>query len=215
MDGLSYPLPTRHAACRHGPAIPRAHTINRSLCQKPGPRRGVAVAVAKATTRETEGDSWKSPWRPLARALILIENAAHAHGPEWTGRRTGGGWFHHYSLGTNYRLTALQAAPPQADPHSYYLLLGRIEAARFGATRDEFHQALTRQGVPCTPFYRHTLYANPLYQQGGCRVEPCPMAEASIGDAFWLPQRVLMGDEETTREVAVVIRGAGGQRQIR
>jgi len=233
------------------------------------------------------------------RGLILMEDAAHAHGSEWNGqragslglagtfsfqnskvmtcgeggmlttndaefaararsiadqgRRPGEGWFFHFTLGTNYRMTALQAAvlvaqmerlpeqirlrnrnvallraelegveglrfqevPPQATAHSNYLLLGRIEAARFGATRDEFHQALTRQGVPCTPFYPHTLYANPLYQQGGCRVEPCPMAEASIGDAFWLPQRVLMGDEETTREVAVVIRGAGGQRQIR
>jgi dTDP-4-amino-4,6-dideoxygalactose transaminase len=165
------------------------------------------------------------------------------------GRRPDEGWFFHFSLGTNYRMTALQAAvlvaqlerlpeqirvrsrnaevlrselagveglrlqqaPREANAHSYYLLLGRIDAARFGATRDEFHQALTAQGVPCTPFYPHTLYANPLYQQGGCRLEPCPVSEACIADAFWLPHRVLMGDEETTREVAAVIRGAAGR----
>ncbi len=229
------------------------------------------------------------------RGLILIEDAAQAHGSEWNGRRAGslgvagifsfqnskvmtcgeggmlttndaelaarvramadqgrragGGWFHHYSLGTNYRMTAFQAAvllaqlerlpeqirlrnrnaallraelagveglrfqeaPPQATAHSCYLLLGRIDAALFGATRDEFHQALAAQGVPCTPFYPHTLYANPLYRQGGCRVEPCPVSEACIADAFWLPHRVLMGDEETTREIAAVIRGAAGR----
>jgi len=226
------------------------------------------------------------------RGLILIEDAAHAHGSEWKGRRAGSlgrmgtfsfqnskvitageggmmttndaelaarvrsladqgrrpgeGWFFHFELGTNYRMTAWQAAvlvaqlerlpeqiglrrrnaawlraelvdveglrfqeaPPQANAHSYYLLLGRIDAARCGATRDEFHRALTAQGVPCTPFYPHTLYANPLYRQGGCRVEPCPVSEACITDAFWLPQRVLMGDEETAREIVAAIRAA-------
>ena len=227
------------------------------------------------------------------RSLVLIEDAAHAHGSEWNGRRAGSlgllgtfsfqnskvmtcgeggmlvsndaelaarvrsmadqgrrpgeGWFFHFELGTNYRLTAWQAAvlvaqlerlpeqivlrtrnaerlraeladvpglrfqevPPQANAHSWYLLLGRIEADKFGATRDEFHQALTARGIPCTPFYPHPLYANPLYRAGGCRVEPCPVSEACIDDAFWLPQRVLMGDEETTREIGAAIRAAG------
>jgi len=228
---------------------------------------------------------------PLAaeRGLALIEDAAHAHGSEWSGRRAGslslagsfsfqnskvmtageggmlttndaafaerawsimdqgrkpgGGWFHHYLLGSNYRITGLQAAvllaqlerlpeqicrrtrnvalllaelasvpglafqavPMQQNANSWYLLLGRIDARRMGRTRDEFHRALTAQGVPCTPFYPHPLYGNPLYRQGGCRVEPCPVAEACIGDAFWLPHRALLGDEETTREVAGAI----------
>jgi dTDP-4-amino-4,6-dideoxygalactose transaminase len=222
--------------------------------------------------------------------LALIEDAAHAHGSEWNGkragsfgltgtfsfqnskvmtageggmlitndesfaaaacsfanqgRRAGEGWFHHFTLGTNFRLSGLQAAvllaqlerlpeqirlrtrnaealrreladvpglrfqevPPQVNTHSYYLLLGRIDAQKFGMTRDEFHRALTEQGIPCTPFYPHPLYGNPVYRGGGCRVEPCPVAEACIRDAFWLPHRVLMGDEETTREIASAIR---------
>jgi dTDP-4-amino-4,6-dideoxygalactose transaminase len=231
---------------------------------------------------------------PLAaeRGLALIEDAAHAHGSEWAGRRAGslalagsfsfqnskvitageggmlttndaafaerawsimdqgrkpgGGWFHHYLLGSNYRITGLQAAvllaqlerlpeqicrrtrnvallraelagvpglafqdvPEQQNANSWYLLLGRIDAQRMGRTRDEFHRALTAQGVPCTPFYPHPLYGNPLYREGGCRVEPCPIAEACIGDAFWLPHRALLGDEETTREIADAIRKA-------
>ena len=223
---------------------------------------------------------------PLAKqhGLALIEDAAHAHGSEWNGRRAGslglagsfsfqnskvmtageggmlttndagfaerawslmdqgrkpgGGWFHHYVLASNYRITGLQAAvllaqlerlpeqisrrtrnanllrnelagvpgltlqtvPERQNANAWYLLLGRIR------TRDEFHRGLTAQGVPCTPFYPHPLYGNPLYQQGGCRVEPCPVAEACITDAFWLPHRVLMGDEGTTGEVAAAMR---------
>ena len=229
---------------------------------------------------------------PLAKrhGLIVIEDAAHAHGSEWNGKRagsfglasafsfqngkvmtageggilltsdedfaerarslanqgrqTGKGYFHHFTLASNFRITALQAAvlvaqlerlprqielrrrneellrslvadleglvfqqvPPQVTAHSHYLLLGRIDAAQFGCSRDEFHQALTAQGVPCTPFYPHTLYGNPLYQGGGCRVEPCPVAEACVRDAFWLPHRVLMADEQTIREIAAAIR---------
>ncbi len=223
--------------------------------------------------------------------LALIEDAAHAHGSEWRGRRAGSfglagsfsfqnskvmtageggmlttndagfaercrsfinqgrregqGWFHHYTLGTNLRMTAFQAAvltaqlerlpdqicgraraarrlrteladvaglrfqdqPPEATAHSGYLLLGRIDAARFGATRDEFHRRMTAAGVPCTPFYPHPLYGNPLYSAGGCRVGPCPVAEACVEDAFWFPQRVLMADDETLREIARAIRG--------
>ncbi len=228
---------------------------------------------------------------PLAgeQGLALIEDAAHAHGSEWAGRRAGslglagsfsfqnskvltageggmlttndaafaehawsimdqgrkpgGGWFHHYLLGSNYRITGLQAAvllaqlerlpeqirrrtrnaallraeladvpglafqavPEKQNANSWYLLLGRIDARRMGRTRDEFHSALTAQGVPCTPFYPHPLYGNPLYREGGCRVEPCPVAEACIGDAFWLPHRALLGDEQTTREIAGAI----------
>ncbi|HLY20777.1 MAG TPA: DegT/DnrJ/EryC1/StrS family aminotransferase, partial [Bryobacteraceae bacterium] len=96
----------------------------------------------------------------------------------------------------------LQAIPAQQNANSWYLLLGRIPG------RDVFHKALTDEGVPATPFYPHPLYGNPLYKQGNCRVEPCPVAEACIEDAFWLPHRVLLGDEETTREVAAAMRQA-------
>jgi dTDP-4-amino-4,6-dideoxygalactose transaminase len=91
--------------------------------------------------------------------------------------------------------------------NSYYLLLGRIDERKFGLSRDEFHKRITGAGIPCTPFYPHPLYGNPLYQRGGCRVEPCPVSEACIQDAFWFPHRVLMGDEETTREIAAVVKG--------
>jgi dTDP-4-amino-4,6-dideoxygalactose transaminase len=161
------------------------------------------------------------------------------------GRRTGEAWFNHFTLATNSRITALQAAvllaqlerlpgqirartasarllqselagvdglrfqeiPAQVTANSHYLLLGRIDARRFGVSRDEFHHAVTAAGIPCTPFYPHPLYGNPLYKQGGCRVMPCPVSEECIHDAFWIPNSVLLADAETIREIASLIRG--------
>lgn len=220
--------------------------------------------------------------------IALLEDAAHAQGSEWNGKRAGGigtcgsfsfqngkvmtageggilltnsdalaekfrGFanqgrrvdgpsnFHHFSLGTNFRMTALQAAiliaqlerlpeqialrarnaaairkavedvpalkwqeaPAECTAQSYYLLLGRI------ANRDEFCRKLTEAGIPNTPFYPHTLYENPLYEsRASCVVHDCPVAEQSIHDAFWLPHRVLMADEETTAGIAQAIREA-------
>ncbi|HUQ91728.1 MAG TPA: aminotransferase class I/II-fold pyridoxal phosphate-dependent enzyme [Bryobacteraceae bacterium] len=224
--------------------------------------------------------------------LVVLEDAAHAHGSGWKGRRAGslgrassfsfqngkvmtsgeGGimltddealaadlrsfancgrrpgatFFHHYVAGTNFRLSGLHAAvllaqlerlpgqvarraanaavllreleevegirwqqiDPRVTANSWYLLLGRIDEKRFGMSRDEFHRMLTEAGIPCTPFYPHTLYQNPLYQHSPCRVEPCPNAEAAVRDAFWIPHTVLLGGEDLMHEVADVIRRA-------
>ncbi len=220
--------------------------------------------------------------------LAIVEDAAHAHGSEWNGKRAGSfgafgsfsfqngkvmtageggillsndealidrareildigrrkgeGWFYHYTLGSNYRITALQCAvlvaqlerlpeqnctrmrnanairaeladikslhfqrvPEQARVHTNYLLLGWVDGDR-GA----FHRNLTAAGYPCTPFYPHTLYNNPLYQERhNCRVMPCPNAEARITDAFWIPHRALLGDDVETQGLASAIRTA-------
>jgi dTDP-4-amino-4,6-dideoxygalactose transaminase len=227
--------------------------------------------------------------------IPIIEDAAHAHGSEWKGRRAGGfgaissfsfqngkvmtsgeggillsndealidrareiqntgrrkgeGFFIHYTLGSNFRITALQCAvliaqlerlpeqnalrmanatllrrrladvkelhfqivPEAAAVHTNYLLLGRVDG-----DRDRFQKNLTAAGFPCTPFYPHTLYQNPLYleknsQKNNCRVMPCPNSEARIGDAFWLPHRALLGDEADTEALALAIRAAAAE----
>ena len=222
-------------------------------------------------------------------SLLLIEDAAHAQGSEWKGKRAGsfgiagsfsfqngkvlcageGGllttsdenfaecaaslanqgrlpgrsFYEHYRLGTNFRLTGFQAAvllaqmdrlpgqishrtrmahllkqlledmpaivwqeaPAEVTQNSHYLLPGRIRRASF--SRDNLQEALTKARIPCTPFYPHPLYRNPLYQMGAnCRVLLCPNAEACIADAFWLPHRVLLSEPETIHDVARVIR---------
>ena len=220
--------------------------------------------------------------------IAVVEDAAHAHGSEWNGKRAGSfgvfssfsfqngkvmtageggillsndealidrakeiqdigrrkgeGWFFHYTLGSNYRITALQCAvliaqlerlpeqnclrmrnvnaireeladvkglhfqrvPDAARVHTNYLLLGWVDGDR-GA----FHRSLTAAGYPCTPFYPHTLYNNPLYKERhNCRVMPCPNSEARITDAFWIPHRALLGDEMFTAGLASALRTA-------
>jgi dTDP-4-amino-4,6-dideoxygalactose transaminase len=222
--------------------------------------------------------------------LLLIEDAAHAHGSEWNGRRAGSlGWaasfsfqngkvmtageggivttndaavaewcrsfanqgrraghnfFQHFTIATNFRITALQAAVlmaqlerlpgqiehrarnaerlhreiadlpgffsqqvlPAAQRHSHYLAIFRVDAAKFGADRDTVCAALQAAGVPCTPFYPHPLYGNIAYQTSPCRVMPCPQTEARIGDAFWLPHRVLLSGEDVIMAAAGVLK---------
>jgi dTDP-4-amino-4,6-dideoxygalactose transaminase len=222
--------------------------------------------------------------------LLFLEDAAHAHGSEWKGKRAGsfglassfsfqngkvmtageGGivltsdealaarmrsfanqgrrpgftFFHHFEAGNNYRLSALHAAvltaqlerldaqielrianwrifqeeygdtagitwqsiPDAVNRNSWYLILGRVT----NGGRDGFCSRVQAAGIPCTPFYPHPLYGNPMYTSGNspCRVMPCPNTEAYIGDAFWIGFRALMGDEATTRAVARAVAAA-------
>ncbi len=221
----------------------------------------------------------------LRHKLTVIEDAAHAHGAEWTGRRAGSfgagavfsfqnskvmtageggivvtsdpefaararsyancgrreghGWFEHFELASNYRLSGLQAAvllaqlerlidqirlrqrnaerlrsalkapgiafqqaPQKANVHSLYLLVGRVDEKVFGASCDDLVRAMQAEGIPCSPFYPHPLYRNPLYEKHPFRALDCPVAEAACGDSFWLPLRTLMGSEEDTLDIA-------------
>jgi 3-amino-5-hydroxybenzoate synthase len=228
--------------------------------------------------------------------IWVVEDAAHAHGSEWKGKRAGsfgitgsfsfqngkvmcageGGilisnnddfatrarsivnmgrkvgesFYSHYRLGTNFRMTGFQAAvliaqlerlpeqierrtasvrllkklladveeivwqdePAAVTRNSWYLLCGRFRSK--SVTRDQFYAAVTAAGLPCTPFYPHTLYQNPLYQHEECRIMPCPNAESYLSDAFWFPHRLLLADEEVIKEAARAIRSAAhGQLQ--
>ncbi len=220
--------------------------------------------------------------------LKLIEDAAHAHGAEWHGKRAGGmgkagvfsfqnskamtageggivitsdadlaaharslanggrrvdgGWFEHFELGTNLRLSGFQAAvlmaqldrlPDQirirrenaeflgqnlsipglnwqvqaeaANVHTLYLLTGWVDEKKLGVNRDDFVEALEAEGIPCREYYPHPLYKNPVYQKVEHRVSACRVAEQASKDSFWLPQRVLMGSEDDTRDVVAAI----------
>ncbi len=246
-----------------------------------GPKTRAVMAVHFGGSM-AEMDALQEICRELG--LLLLEDAAHAHGSEWNGKRAGsfglassfsfqngkvmtageGGialtsdaalaarmrsfanqgrrpgfsFFHHFEAGNNYRLSALHAAvltaqlerldgqierrmanwevfreewgerpgiswqaiPRAVNRNSWYLLLGRLS----GDGRDGFCARVREAGIPCTPFYPHALYSNPMYTEGGapCRVMPCPNTEAYLHDAFWIGFRALMGDAETTRAVA-------------
>ncbi len=222
------------------------------------------------------------------RNLVLIEDAAHAQGSEWNGKRAGsfglagsfsfqngkvlsageGGmlvssderfarraksfincgrtegrsFYEHQSLGSNFRLTGFQAAvllaqferlpqqiatrmaragqlkqcladvteikwqkqPAESTQNSFYLLIGRTGRPEL---RDQICQKLAGAGVPCTPFYPHTLYQNEVYRRGGCRITACPVAEQCVRDAFWLSHRVLLADPGVITQIAELVRG--------
>ena len=101
-------------------------------------------------------------------------------------------------LTKNTQGLTLQQVPEAVNVHSNYLLLGRSKE------RDQLCQRLTSAQVPSTPFYPHPLYGNPIYTSGQekCRVMPCPVTEACIKDAFWLPHRVLHADAKTIAAIA-------------
>lgn len=220
--------------------------------------------------------------------VVLLEDAAHAQGAEWDGRRAGsfgamssfsfqngkvltageGGailtnddglaeqarsiancgrkvgssFYEHYRMGSNFRMTAFQAAvlicqlerlpaqiqkrtenakllkqllggadeivwqkePTAQTQNPQYLLTGRL----VGVDHRAFCEELSARQIPCTPFYPHTLYQNPVFQTTKCRVMKCPVAEERIHDGFWLSHKLLLAEEETIRECADVIRGA-------
>jgi len=225
-----------------------------------------------------------------AAGLMLLEDAAHAHGAEWQGRRAGsfgrmasfsfqngkvltsgeGGalvtsddslaeqarsvancgrklgcnFYEHYRIGTNFRMTAFQAAvlicqleklpdqiqrrtrnaqllkhlladveeivwqeePAEQTQNPQYLLTGRLHNSAMD--HREFCADLSAKKIPCAPFYPHTLYQNPVFQNAACRVMPCPMAEARLNDAFWLGHRLLLADEAAIHECAQTMRTA-------
>lgn len=100
---------------------------------------------------------------------------------------------------------AWQAEPAEQTQNPQYLLTGRL---RNGLSNTAFCQAMRFRNIPCAPFYPHTLYQNPVYRFGGCRLMPCPCAEARTQDGFWLNHRLLLATEETIHECAETIRGA-------
>ena len=235
------------------------------------------------------------------RGLLLIEDAAQAHGAEWRGRRVGahgragtfsfqasknlnageggaivtddesvfdrawslinvgrkrvGGWYEHETLSGNYRMTEFQAGlllsqmrrlddqtgrrsangdylagklaqiegimPARRDErvtrHAYHLFVFKYRAEAFGGmTRDDFIQALTAEGVPCSRGYQ------PLYRSDAFRVDAAthPFAgrfdygqvrlpeveRVAEEEAVWLTQRMLLATREDMDDVVAAVR---------
>jgi dTDP-4-amino-4,6-dideoxygalactose transaminase len=167
-------------------------------------------------------------------ALVTSDEklAARAHSIANCGRVQGHSFYEHHFLGSNFRLTGFQAAvliaqleklpaqnarraqnaallksqlgdvgeitwqrePKEQTENPFYLLLGRLAA---GLDNRLFCEELKRQGIPCAPFYPHTLYQNPAYTEAPHRNTGCPVAESSVNDSFWINHRLLLADEPT------------------
>jgi dTDP-4-amino-4,6-dideoxygalactose transaminase len=109
---------------------------------------------------------------------------------------------------------------PQITANTYYNFVFRYT----GPVRDLFVAALEREGIPCDgrfyePVYRSDLfYATPencpQLEHDYSNVR-CPVAErAAYEEAVWLPQFVLIGDEQDVRDVARAIKKVAASHDV-
>jgi len=122
-------------------------------------------------------------------------------------------------------LPGIQLLAPARDMsrRSYHMYVFRVDEAALGITRDRFVQALEAEGVPASRGWYRPLYANgvftnpsgaakhpiraPLAEQAAdyARIS-CPVCEQVCRDAVWIPQQVLLADDERMRQLAGAIR---------
>ncbi len=150
------------------------------------------------------------------QAAILLTQLERL--PEQTDRRTGNA----------ERLTELLtdipgiitlAADPRVTRHAYHLYALRYEPAGFGGrTREQFVEALSAEGVPCSegyvPLYKEVVFQKIQAGQGawcqaGRRIDyanlDLPAAEQVCADTVWLGQNMLLGEESDMQEIAKAI----------
>lgn len=91
--------------------------------------------------------------------------------------------------------------------HGYHLFSMRLEESAFNnASLSTIVEALQAEGLPVTSGYPHPIYQNELFKQHPHIVHPCPEAEAYCRSAVWLPQNVLLADEEWIDDALDAIR---------
>jgi len=180
----------------------------------------------------------------------------------WAGREPGRPWYEHHRLGSNYRLTEFQGAilrvqlrrlaeqtarrdangrylterlrgsgleptrlDERADIISFHLFMSRYHPEAFNSMpREQFLEALTAEGIPCSGGYNHPLYQNPMFLnkdfwKGGfpC-VAPyareidyadfaalCPVSEAVCKDAVWFTQNMLLAEGEDMDDIVEAV----------
>jgi dTDP-4-amino-4,6-dideoxygalactose transaminase len=104
--------------------------------------------------------------------------------------------------------------------HAHHLYIFRYQAESTGLTRDRFIEALSAEGIPCSPGYR------PLYREAAFTTHfidsrlsspyfqgrpnysgvSCPVTEhACVREAVWLTQNMLLGTADDMRDIASAI----------
>jgi dTDP-4-amino-4,6-dideoxygalactose transaminase len=117
----------------------------------------------------------------------------------------------------------LLAPAPDMTRRSYHMYVFRVDEDALGVPRSKLLQALEAEGVPASegwyqPLYRNSVFANahvgprhgiqaPLAGMGvDYRRVFCPVCEQVCRDAVWIPQNVLLADEQKIRSLAEAIR---------
>jgi dTDP-4-amino-4,6-dideoxygalactose transaminase len=117
----------------------------------------------------------------------------------------------------------LLAPASRMTRRSYHMYIFRVNEAELGCSRERFIEALVAEGVPASagwyrPLYRNGVFANahvgpphgiraPLAAMGvDYRGVNCPVCEQVCRDAVWIPQNVLLADEQQILRLAEAIR---------
>lgn len=113
--------------------------------------------------------------------------------------------------------------PPRPDPrvtrHAYHLYIFRYNKEAFaGKPREEFLKALNAEGIPCgsgyVPLYKERVFVNRPISNDLCQRSMlkdysqvyCPVCErACAEEAVWLPQSILLGDEQDMADIATAV----------
>jgi len=91
--------------------------------------------------------------------------------------------------------------------HGYHLFSMRLDEGAFNnASHSRIIEALQAEGLPITGGYPHPIYRNELFKQHPHIVHPCPEAETYCKSAVWMPQNVLLADEEWIDDALTAIR---------
>ncbi len=120
----------------------------------------------------------------------------------------------------NYLFNALEnissIIPPKLAPwvtkHGYHLYCMKYDPDGFsGKTRQEFVNALSAEGIPCSIGYRSPLSQEPGMAHIGekyphlIRALPCPNTELVCNQSVWLFQNLLLGSESDMDHVVKAI----------
>ncbi|MBI3853167.1 MAG: DegT/DnrJ/EryC1/StrS family aminotransferase [Verrucomicrobia bacterium] len=116
----------------------------------------------------------------------------------------------------------LLAPEPRMTRRSYHMYIFRVDEKMLSVSRDKFLDALIAEGVPASKGWYQPLYANgvfrnanqgpangisaPLFGKGVDYTKvQCPVCEQVCRDAVWIPQNVLLANEDRIRLVAQAI----------
>jgi len=117
----------------------------------------------------------------------------------------------------------LLAPEPRMDRRSYHMYIFRVDESALGISRDRFIEALNAEGVLASKGWYRPLYANrvfqnahrgpahgisaPLANKGVDYTQvSCPVCEQVCRDAVWIPQNVLLAEENDIRTLTMAIR---------
>ncbi|HRK33600.1 MAG TPA: DegT/DnrJ/EryC1/StrS family aminotransferase [Candidatus Hydrogenedentes bacterium] len=99
-----------------------------------------------------------------------------------------------------------QPGDPRITRRGYHLYGMRIDAERFGCSREKIVEAAKAEGLPCGPGYFQPLYKQPVFTnfKGGpdyTKVH-CPVTEdMCYRSVIWFPHQLLLGTEDDMQDI--------------